>query len=366
MRCLLMLALFVSASWCGSIPVQADEESDKAAVLASWQEWSDSFITLRIRGRLRSRIQLRERFPDISALSDEEIDQAFYREYELIQSTSGDFRLGNREMLHSVLVKASMRGRNQRDGFICQYTPQANGELKLATVSTITIELAGFAEKVIFFWDDGPTGGEGHWLQRQILESPSSLRVKAPDGHGPPNCIRAEVIAEPVAGHRMIYDLWLDPENQHFPVRIEKDWLGKRTGGSIWEVTDLARHPMSKTVYPQRGVLRSEVDMTHHYDWEILDFETNFDVVDQFRPPKPETGTIVYDRDGKTRGDGVSEDGERRTIITDAKSAVQEDIATKNPVQASPRNDLAWWPIAAAAVAAIVAGLVLRGVRSQG
>ncbi len=362
MRCLLVLALVVCVSWCGPIPVQADEETDKQAVLASWQEWSDSFSTLRIRGRIRSRNQLRERFPETSSLSDEEFDRVFYQEHELIQSTSGDFRIANREVFNSVVQNATLRGRNQREGFACRYTPMANGDLKLATVSIISIEQAAF--RVDFLWDDGPAGGSGNWLQRQILDSPSSLQVKPPDGHEPSNCIRAEMIAEPVAGHRIIYDLWLDRANQHFPIRIESRLFDSPSVSERYEVTDLARHPVSQTAYPRRGVNTCDVDNSHTYHWEILEFDTNFEVVDQFRPPKPEVGTIVYDRDGTTIGDGVLKAAERQAVIAEAKAAVGAVGRVTEPIQATPNASMAWWPIAAAVTAAIIAGLVLQKFRA--
>lgn len=363
MRCLLVLALVVCVSWCGPIPVQADEESDKQAVLASWQEWSDSFSTLRIRGRIRSRNQLRERFPETSSLSDEEFDRVFYREHELIQSTSGDFRIENREVFNSEVQNATLRGRNQREGFACQYTPIANGDLKLATVSIISIEQAGF--RVDFFWDDGPAGGSGNWLQRQILDSPSSLRVKQPDGLGPANCVRAEVIAEIKDVGQLVYDLWLDRANQHFPIRIESRLVDSPPAASNrYEVTDLARHPVSQTAYPRRGVNTRDVDNSHTYHWEILEFDTNFEVVDQFQPPKPEVGTIVYDRDGTTIGDGVLKAAERQAVIAEAKAAVGAVGRVTEPIQATPNASMAWWPIAAAVTAAIIAGLVLQKLRA--
>jgi hypothetical protein len=295
-------------------------------------------------------------------MTEDAFRAAFYLEVEIIQSSSGEFRCAKRRVVKGVPETASIRGSYRNQGFTCKYKPRPDGNLIMTEQVFYNSESADYGESFPFLWDFGVSqwGGGGDWLQKQLLETPESLRIKQFDGVGPQGCIRAEVLQTSMGELRTYLDLWLDPENQYFPIRIERKKLDSTDTLTVYEVSRLSRHAGSQTVYPERGIYTHVPDITAIYEWEILEFDTNFEIKNEFVIPAAEVGTLIVGPNNKSYRHGINEDDERRSRVNDARAVIELENKDSQTVQAVPRAIVGWWAIALAGVLTIAMGAILQ------
>lgn len=367
MRCWLILftAFGFAIEW--QEPLRADEESDKAAVLAGWQEWVDSFESLRIKARWTSRVQLESRWPELAALSEEEFRARWYNEEELIVTKKSEHRLTTTRCEDGKLSDVRVSVSRRDECFVAGYSRDQDQQLRLKSLwvgepdNPFGADGGRGARAIQYFWWRNSNTS----MQQAVLNNPSGFRCKQSEPSDPANIVRAEWLID---GSELYEELWLDRDHQYFPRRIESWRTGKSECELRWEFDGLTRHPVSNTAMASHGIESDPRDMSHVYTWEIVEFDTNLPTENLFKTPVPENGVQVTDRDGKSRVQGVTDDDIRRKNALELQAAIQQAKQAEPalptgpglPIAATPNSQMVLWPVGAAGVAIIAIGLFLR------
>jgi hypothetical protein len=244
--------------------VRADEESDKVAVLAGWQEWVDSFESLRIKARWTSRVQLESRWPELAALSEEEFLARWYNEEELIVTKKNENRLTTTRCEDGKLSDVRVSVSRRDECFVAGYSRDQDQQLRLKSLwvgepdNPFGVDGGRGARAIGYFWWRNSNTS----MQQAVLNNQPGFRCKQSEPSDPANIVRAEWLID---GSELYEELWLDRDHQYFPRRIESWRTSKSECLWRWEFDGLTRHPVSNTAMASHGVESYLVDMSHVY-----------------------------------------------------------------------------------------------------
>jgi|GEM_PF-3603936 len=310
------LGFLVLVSLCQSAAAATPTIKEVATELRSWRE---NLVNLRVVWHTWQMANIKSGYLELPDVSDDELRTLYYIRSELLWTDSASYRAADTWIENGQTKSREVRGSDGTLRWNASYTGLGHRLTHIRSQSSpaAVVQDPGLFAPLYQIWF-----GDGQWLDERLLERGATVTGEEELADGT-RCVRVELpAAENLAPRKTV--LLLDPDHRYLPRRVIPD-RGDGYHPPTWVCDRFTRRPDGEP-FPGEGHLNYRDDEAEKFDWKVIEVAANENIpAATFRPPRPESGTVV---NGVLIGDPS---GVTQTLAARAKASIEQQRATASP-----------------------------------